>query len=124
MKTKKQTRQTLLNAALLSTGFILSPLSWWNDMLVNVPLAYVFSWPFTVIDEHWFLPAFILGYWLSNVLGLLMLHWGGRRMIHRQQPAFSLKKSFMIAFVYSALVIVLVLANWLPAPTELITGVK
>lgn len=25
-------------------GFMLSPLSWWNDLFVNVPLALGFAW--------------------------------------------------------------------------------
>ncbi len=43
-------------------------------MLVNVPLAYLFSWPFSAMHEQLFVPSFIIGYWLTNLLGLVMLH--------------------------------------------------
>jgi len=33
-------------------GFMLSPLSWWNDLFVNVPLALVFC-----LDRQLFLQA-------------------------------------------------------------------
>ena len=58
-------------------GYLLSPLSWWNDVFVNVPLAYLFALPFSLIYEALYLPAFLLGYWLSNLLGFLLLHRAG-----------------------------------------------
>ena len=46
---------------------MLSPLSWWNDLFVNVPLALAFAW----IVSFFYKPAFeicvIVGYWLSNI---------------------------------------------------------
>ncbi len=33
-------------------GYLLSPLSWWNDLFVNVPLAYLFALPFSLLHEH------------------------------------------------------------------------
>jgi hypothetical protein len=57
-------------------GFVLSPLSWWNDVVVNVPLAYLFAWPFSAWDERLYVPAFVLGYWLTNIAGLVLLHKG------------------------------------------------
>ena len=47
----------LINIILVTAGFILSPLSWWNDLLVNIPLAYLFSLPFSILDESLFLPG-------------------------------------------------------------------
>lgn len=35
-------------------GFVLSPLSWWNDLFVNIPLAYLFAVPFGFISEKYF----------------------------------------------------------------------
>jgi hypothetical protein len=31
---------------LVTLGFLLSPVSWWNDIFVNIPLAYIFALPF------------------------------------------------------------------------------
>ena len=29
---------------LVVAGFLLSPLSWWNDLVINIPLALGFAW--------------------------------------------------------------------------------
>lgn len=63
-------------AVVAVVGFALSPLSWWNDLLVNVPIAYAIALPFGALGDDLFLPALIGGYWLTNVAGLVMLHRG------------------------------------------------
>jgi hypothetical protein len=113
-------KRRFTDAVLVTIGFILSPLSWWNDMVVNVPLAYVFSYPFSLIDQQLFLPSFILGYWLSNLLGFLMLHWGGERLIGQSQTTISIRRSLIISIIYSIIVIILVLLDWLAPPTEML----
>ena len=118
--THKHSWHYLSNALLLGLGFILSPLSWWNDVVVNLPLAYLFSIPFTLINEQWFLASFVLGYWLSNLLGFLMLHWGGSKMIRRGHIRFSVRRSVIISSVYSFIIIILVRLDALPPPTELL----
>lgn len=35
-------------------GYILSPLSWWNDAIVNIPIAIVVGTIFSLIDEKFF----------------------------------------------------------------------
>ena len=56
-------RQRLRQMFLLTVGFILSPLSWWNDAVVNIPISYLLSLPFSLVDERLYLPAFIAIYW-------------------------------------------------------------
>jgi hypothetical protein len=106
------------NFLLVGVGFILSPLSWWNDLVVNVPLAYAFSIPFSFISEQLFLPSFILGYWLTNLLGFLMLHWGGEGLAYSKRPTISVKHSLIVSAVYSIIVILLVMLGWLEPPTH------
>ena len=107
----------LISIAVISIGFILSPLSWWNDLVVNVPLAYLFSFPFSLAHEALFLPTFVLGYWLSNLAGLLMLHWGGETLMRRKHAKLNLKHSLIVSLAYSAIIIFLVLVGWLSSPT-------
>ena len=113
-------KRQLKDITLVTIGFILSPLSWWNDMFVNVPLAYMISWPVSLIHQELFLPGFILGYWLTNLLGFLMLHWGGESLIHKGNTVFSLSRSLLISVLYSVLVIILVMLDWVSPPTEII----
>jgi hypothetical protein len=53
-------------------GYTLSPLSWWNDLFVNVPLALVFAWVVSAFDKPVFGVSVVLGYWLTNVLGFIL----------------------------------------------------
>ena len=99
-------------------GWLLSPLSWWNDLLVNVPLAYLFSLPFSLIDERLYLPAFALGYWLTNVLGFVLLHKGVTGMLSSRKA--SLKKDLLIGTAYTILVVTVAALGWLPSPATLL----
>lgn len=65
-------------AVLLFVGFLLSPLSWWNDLLVNVPLALAFARVVSLLYPPLFGPAFFVGYVATNVLGFLLMHLGAR----------------------------------------------
>jgi len=47
-------------------GFMLSPLSWWNDLFVNVPLAIAFAWLVSWFHKPAFTAALVLGYWLRK----------------------------------------------------------
>lgn len=60
----------------MGIGYLLSPLSWWNDLFFNLPIALVFGYGVTWINPNWFLPGMIVGYWLSNVLGIVMMQFG------------------------------------------------
>src|SRR5205823_5832647 len=62
-------------------GFMLSPLSWWNDLFVNVPVAIGFGWLVAFVYRPAFEPAVILGYWLTNVLGFVLMQKGAQRIM-------------------------------------------
>lgn len=108
----------LWNALVAGFGWLLSPLSWWNDLFVNVPLAYLFSAPFSLIDERLYVPAFALGYWLTNVLGFVLLHKGLVGMVSRR--AFNLRRDLLVATVYSFAVAMAAWLGWLPSPASLL----
>lgn len=99
-------------------GWLLSPLSWWNDLFVNVPLAYAFSLPFSLLDERLYVPAFVLGYWLSNLLGFVLLHKGVSNMILAKRA--SLKRDLLVATGYTVLIAAAAMLGWLPSPTSLL----
>ena len=111
-------KQRLINIVLVTTGFILSPLTWWNDLFINIPLAYLFSIPFTFLDESFFLPSFVIGYWLTNLLGFLFMHLGGEGLIYQKRPTIGIRRSLLISLLYSIIVICLVVLGWLAPPTE------
>jgi hypothetical protein len=93
-------------------GFMLSPLSWWNDLFVNVPLAIGFGWLVALAHPPAFEPAVIVGYWLTNVLGFVLLHYGTRNMLKDAEPKpysrRDLLRALLISLAYTLLLFVLV----------------
>ena len=84
----------------------------------HIPLAYLFSIPFIFFDESFFLPSFIAGYWLTNLLGFLFMHLGGEGLIYQKKPAIGIRRSLLISLLYSIIVICFVILGWLAPPTE------
>lgn len=102
-----------------SIGFILSPLSWWNDIFVNIPLSYLFSLPFTLINKSLFLPSFIIGYLLSNVAGIILMQKGISETIRTgDKYKSSLKRDLILSFLYTLLIVSLFLIGIIKPPTE------
>ncbi len=105
-------------------GYLLSPLSWWNDLFVNVPLAYLFALPFSLLHEQLYLPAFVLGYWLSNLLGFILLHHAGSMLIIEGKRRALWKGSLVITLGYTLLIVILVGLGVLPPANELMLYLK
>src|SRR5262245_23408917 len=100
-------KRKLQGSLLAWIGFMLSPLSWWNDLFVNVPLALAFAWFIALFYPPAFEPSVLVGYWLTNVLGLVLLHKGGRRFFLKDNqplPSYSrrdLLKDLAISLLYT-----------------------
>jgi hypothetical protein len=124
MPNKQRTRRILKRAgggALAVVGFLLSPLSWWNDLLINIPLAYLFAGAITWAQPGWFNAAFIVGYLLTNILGLLLLQYGMKHAVRSAKPGSfkkELKSSLVWSLLYTLLIVVLLLAGWVQPPME------
>ena len=107
----KRLKCTLLSVA----GYILSPLSFWNDLFVNFPIAYLFGLLCGFIAQDLFLPGLIGGYWLSNAAGIVLLHKGIVCMINPDHPMKITKseliKSGLWTFAYTGVLIILVKAG-------------
>jgi hypothetical protein len=79
---------------LATLGFLLSPLSWWNDVLLNLPLAYAFGFLFSLLSEKLFLPTMVVGYWLTNILGFILMHRGLIRFFLKTTSVIKTEKIF------------------------------
>jgi hypothetical protein len=92
-------------------GFLLSPLSWWNDAFVNLPLAYGFASGMAWFHRPAFATSFVIGYWLTNVLGLVLLQKGLRQATSSAAPRRytrrDLIKDLAVSLLYTALIVVL-----------------
>ena len=109
-------------SALATLGFLLSPLSWWNDLFVNVPLALGFGWLVALFWRPAFEPAVVLGYWLTNVLGFILLHKGAQFAIASGIPKpysrRALARDLAISLLYTGLLLLLVKLKVLQPVTD------
>ena len=92
-------------------GFMLSPLSWWNDLFVNVPLAVAFAWGVSLFYRPAFNTCVVLGYWLTNVLGFVLMHKGAQKMLSDSDRKYSrrdLVRDVGVSLLYTALIVALI----------------
>lgn len=59
--------------ALFTVGFLLSPLTPWNDAWVNIPLSVLFAPAVQAVARVGLLPALLLSYLFTNVLGIVLM---------------------------------------------------
>jgi hypothetical protein len=109
-------KRKISGSMLTAIGFMLSPLSWWNDLFVNVPLALAFAWLMSALcgrdsQSRVFQVSLILGYWLTNVLGFVLMHHGVRTLAAERKERFSRReflKTIGVSLGYTALMIILI----------------
>lgn len=109
--TPKSGLAKFLSWFLLAVGYLLSPLSWWNDLFVNWPLAYLFANLVGLLNHRLFGVALVAGYWLTNILGLVMMQQGTVRLATSGLSPLSRKKmllSIAVAAAYTVVAVVLV----------------
>ena len=106
------TKRKISGGILAVIGFMLSPLSWWNDLFVNVPLATAFAWGVAAFCEPAFETALVVGYWLTNVLGLVLMHKGAAMAASQAEAKpFSprnLVKDVVVSLLYTLLLLGLI----------------
>jgi hypothetical protein len=109
--TRVGSKQKVQGGWLAFIGFMLSPLSWWNDAFVNLPLAAGFAWLVARIHPAAFSPALIIGYWLTNILGFVLMHKGAKKLLNREEKPYSRRdfaKDIGVSLLYNLLIVVLV----------------
>ena len=93
-------------------GFLLSPLSWWNDLVINVPLAVAFAWVVSLVWPGVFAATAIVGYWLTNILGLFLMQKGAGMAMAGKDPARpygrrDLVRDVLVSLLYTGLIVLL-----------------
>ena len=84
--------QKIKGGVLLMVGYLLSPLCWWNDLVINLPIAYGFGYVISLWHPEWFFPAAIAGYWLSNLVGIVLIQIGAKDMLQSTVKKRSFKQ--------------------------------
>jgi hypothetical protein len=111
MKPEQNLRRKSLGGILAMIGYLLSPLSWWNDLFINVPLALAFAWIVSAFYPPAFEASFVIGYWLTNVAGFILLHKGASVMLSRKAKGYDRRQlaiDFVISLLYTLLILILV----------------
>lgn len=103
---------------------MLSPLSWWNDLFFNFPIAYGFGYGVNLFFPGWLIPATVVGYWLSNVLGFILMQIGAGDVLFGDRPRNPTKDlliSLGTSTLYTLVVVALLQFHWLETPDFLLT---
>ena len=105
---------------LLLLGFMLSPLSFWNDLFFNLPIAYGFGYACSLLSPDLLLPCSIIGYWISNIAGILLMQVGAVDVFQGQPKERNLKKELLMglasSFVYTLVILALIQFKILDTP--------
>jgi hypothetical protein len=111
--------RALPSLALLAVGWLLSPLCWWNDLLINLPLALGFARLVSLLNPSWLLPALVSGYWLTNMAGILLMQNGALAFLpeeRRPQRSRELLWGVVSSSVVTVGVVGAVQLGWLSMP--------
>lgn len=115
-------RNKLKGSVIATIGYLLSPLSWWNDLYVNVPIAYALAWLVSFADKRFFGVSLVFFYWMTNLAGLLLLHKGITIVVKEQEDIGQLRRRVMLdvvlSFIYSAILALLVYSGILKHPED------
>jgi len=118
----KNLRERIQGSIVATVGYLLSPLSWWNDLYLNIPIAYVLAWPVGLVDRRLFGPAMMVFYWITNLVGLLLMHRGLRSAVGGESSVGSLWKrvvsDVLLSLGYSAILAVLIYKGIVRLPHE------
>ncbi|MEG3955822.1 hypothetical protein [Microcoleus sp. herbarium2] len=105
---------------LLAIGYLLSPLCWWNDIFFNLPIAYAFGYIFSWLSPDLLFPCTIVGYWLSNIAGILLMQLGTLDVLTDKPKEKNLKKELLTGLVsstaFTLVIVALIHFNVLETP--------
>lgn len=112
-------RRAYSSLVLLAVGWLLSPLCWWNDLLINLPIALGFARLVSLLNPSWLIPALISGYWLSNLVGIVLMQNGALALAtegRKTQPAREIAWGLLSSSVYTLAILLAVKLHWLALP--------
>lgn len=113
------TFKRLRASVLVVVGYLLSPLCWWNDLVINLPLALAFGYLLSLLYPAGLVPFTIAGYWLSNVVGMILMQQGAVDILRpdaEQNPRKALLSGILTSTLYTALIVGLLQLKVLEMP--------
>lgn len=96
------------NRAIFVIGWLLSPLTVWNDAVVNLPISYVCAGLVRRLVPVSFLALTIVFYWLTNIIGILMMLAAGKNVVAESgKPGRAIAGMAITIAIYSVILIIL-----------------
>jgi hypothetical protein len=109
----------LWGGTLVVVGYLLSPLCWWNDLVINLPLALGFGYLVSRPFPGALVPLTGVGYWLSNVIGFVLMQQGAVTALQKDGASStgqSLRNGLITSTVYTLAIVVLIQFHILDLP--------
>jgi len=78
-------RRSFINRLVFFIGWLLSPLTSWNDIFINIPLAYVSARIFLKFVRADLTITLVVFYWITNIVGLVMIAVSGASIIKNRK---------------------------------------
>lgn len=104
---KGKKKQKLRGGILFIIGYILSPFSWWNDVVINLPFSYLVANIVSYFLSGTFEWVFILWYWITNLVGLFLMHLGQNDFFNKKFKPRKVWQVVIITLIYSFGIIIL-----------------
>lgn len=114
--TQNKPTKPFANFITFTIGYLLSPLSWWNDLFINIPIAYAFALIAKIVSHNLFQPIFILAYVATNIAGMILMDIGKNEFYQRRLDARYYIKSSLISIIYVAIILFLSNFNFVQTP--------
>ncbi|MEW5806055.1 MAG: hypothetical protein AB1756_01685 [Acidobacteriota bacterium] len=109
-------KEWLTGGALAMIGFLLSPVSWWNDVFINIPVSWLLASLISTVMPLNFSFLIIFCYWLTNFAGILLMYIGSRKALSKKLSVREIFLSLVAALGYTFLLILLI---WLGVIKEI-----
>jgi len=110
-------KRNIKNAIQFFIGYMLSPLSFWNDWFVNIPIAYLISLPFSIFGKNMQIVVFALAYLFTNWLGFYLMGDSLRDYTRYKRKTVI---EILLSAVYVIFVAILIYLGILPSWNELL----
>lgn len=89
-------------------GWLLSPLTFWNDAFVNLPLSYLLANILIRLMNVDFLWLVLVSYWITNGLGIYLMYAAGKGIVRSGEGAIREISGLIITTtVYSLIIVIL-----------------
>jgi hypothetical protein len=99
---------TFIKNAIFFIGWMLSPLTFWNDVFLNIPISYLCASLAVRFIKADFLFLVLIFYWISNGFGILMMILSGKSIIQdKSKRLHALLALLITVIIYSVVIIIL-----------------